>query len=357
MTLALLGAPELPAQHPSELTVRDKTQLFIQHVVKFMKVDPSKYQAMVLEYEIGAAIAESTEDHEHEKGCIHDRVSHLSRNFIDNALVELHPEYGAAKALYDAGKTAETAAALDPLLRHLDPYVAGHARLLAAELAFQAGDHARVLAHCDEVIAKFRGRVARDHRASELIALTFEKEGKPLLGLAQYAILLTDYEELPKDVEQRAKERLMALQQETGEPLETVASWMNAVEKALAGEVTGEPTQAKEREIVTALDKLIELEEARERKACSGCGGNCKGNKCGNGRGVGKPSAPRERSLLPQGEGKLNLTGVSRANADSIWGQLRMQDASRALQAFSGKLPARYEKLLEQYYKDLAREN
>jgi len=52
----------------------------------------------------------------------------------------------------------------------------------------------------------------------------------------------------------------------------------------------------------------------------------------------------------------VNLRGVSRANAESIWGQLRMQDAGRALQAFSGKLPARYEKLLEQYYKDLSRD-
>ena len=59
--------------------------------------------------------------------------------------------------------------------------------------------------------------------------------------------------------------------------------------------------------------------------------------------------------IPPRGEGITNLAGVSRANADSIWGQLRMRDASRALQAFSGKLPARYEKLLEQYYKDLSR--
>ncbi|HLU46455.1 MAG TPA: hypothetical protein VK116_00175, partial [Planctomycetota bacterium] len=63
-----------------------------------------------------------------------------------------------------------------------------------------------------------------------------------------------------------------------------------------------------------------------------------------------------DRSTLPGGDGRVNLRGVSRANAESIWGQLRMQDAGRALQAFSGKLPARYEKLLEQYYKDLSRD-
>jgi hypothetical protein len=42
---------------------------------------------------------------------------------------------------------------------------------------------------------------------------------------------------------------------------------MNSVEKLLAKEVTArDPTQEKEIEIVSALDKLIELQEARERK-------------------------------------------------------------------------------------------
>ncbi len=60
--------------------------------------------------------------------------------------------------------------------------------------------------------------------------------------------------------------------------------------------------------------------------------------------------------MLPgQGKGITNLRSVSRASRDSIWGQLRLRDATRVLQGFRGKLPARYEKLLEQYYKDLSR--
>ena len=96
---------------------------------------------------------------------------------------------------------------------------------------------------------------------------SFEKMKKPLLEFVQYAILLTDYEELPKDVADRAKARLAKLNQEAGRPLRTVANWMNQVEKWLAQEVTRkDPTQRKETEIVYALDKLIELQEARERK-------------------------------------------------------------------------------------------
>ena len=54
-------------------------------------------------------------------------------------------------------------------------------------------------------------------------------------------------------------------------------------------------------------------------------------------------------------KGEFLLHGVSRADATSIWGQLKEKDAAQALQGFRGKLPARYEKLLEQYYKNLSK--
>ena len=49
------------------------------------------------------------------------------------------------------------------------------------------------------------------------------------------------------------------------------------------------------------------------------------------------------------------LRGVSRGDASSIWGQLKDKDASRVMQSFKGKLPPRYERLLEQYYKNLSK--
>ncbi len=60
-------------------------------------------------------------------------------------------------------------------------------------------------------------------------------------------------------------------------------------------------------------------------------------------------------SALSTGKGEVLLHGVSRADPGTIWGQLKERDASRALQGFRGKLPARYERLLEQYYKNLSK--
>lgn len=349
--LLLFAGAALPlsAQHPSEFNARDKTEIFIQHMVKFMKVEPAAYQAMVLEFEIGAALAElSSVD------------IHRTSNFIHRALEELNPQYRRAHELIEAGKDAEALAALKDLIRHQDPYIAAHARLLRVELDFRAGRHDQVIELCERINLKDRLYLVQGYRACELIALSFEKLQKPLLEFAQYAILLIDYEDLPKELEKRARSRLLALNDRVGNPLHKVAGWMNQVEKLLAREFTSEePTQAKERQIVTALDKLIELQEARERNTCSGCGGTgCKGG-CKNGNPNARKSfSPARVSRLPRGgEGDLNLRGVSRANADTRWGDLREKKASRTLQSFSGKLPPRYEKLLEQYFKEVARDN
>jgi hypothetical protein len=49
------------------------------------------------------------------------------------------------------------------------------------------------------------------------------------------------------------------------------------------------------------------------------------------------------------------LHGVSNADPSSLWGLLKEREASRTIQSFQGKLPPRYERLLEQYYKSLSR--
>ncbi|MBN1442921.1 MAG: hypothetical protein JXA90_09435 [Planctomycetes bacterium] len=262
---AMLATASIDAQHWSEFTARDKTELFIQHIVKVMRLEPSKYQAMVLEYEIGAALQEISAV----------EPGDLGGNFIRGALAEIYPAFGRLRESVEGSSAAELDEEMQKALReclgHGDPYLAAHASLLRAEIDFRAGEYDKVVERCERIIASERLRLIHDHRACELVALCFEKQEKPLLALAQYAILLVDYRDLPADVEQRAKSRLSALGSEVGRPLQAVAGWMNQVEKYLSQELTAEdPTQEQERTIVTALDKLIELQEAKERNACPG---------------------------------------------------------------------------------------
>ncbi|HVR73655.1 MAG TPA: hypothetical protein VMT52_04960 [Planctomycetota bacterium] len=396
--IGALGA-RLPAQNPADLTPRDKTEVFIQHLVKVAKVDPAKYTALVLQYELGNAlgelaharcaeshgVAEGGAGHEgHDHSLAESPAPFANRDFVRDALREIHAEYAAALQLAEAAFTSgaapealETArGAASALTAKSDPYVAAHAEALLCEIDLRAaavpqgadlkagavprGDKAlleKVIVRAQRIVEKHRLYLIEDHRAAEMIALAFEGLGKETLEYLQYALLLTDYNDLPPDVAERARARLAALDPESGRPLGRVAGWMDKVEKLLGDEVTrADPTQAQGTEIVSALDKLIELQEARERKACPNCGsGDCNG-ACKSGRPKGARSRnPAQVSALADRKGQTLLHGVSRADASSIWGQLRDVDGARALQGFRGKLPARYERLLEQYYKNLSR--
>jgi len=355
LSLVVAVAPNpASAQHPSEFKRRDKAELFIQHLVKILRLDPSQYEAMVLEYEIGTALAELSDEVAKDLAGV---------DFIQNSLAELYPQFGRALEAFAANKDSEVEVALrglDPasLGGKTNPYVEAYGELLRAELEFRGGKMDAVVRRCEALSRDHREHLIADDRACELIALAFRSLDRPLLEFAQYALLMTDYEELPAEVKARAEARMAVLQEEQGRPLHTVSSWMRKVESLLSQEVTAEdPTQAQETEIVVALDKLIELQEAIERRACSNCGGNCAG-QCQNGTPKGNRSkSPAQVSKLPErGEGIVKLGGVSTARRESIWGLLDEKDAARALESFGGKLAPRYETLLRKYYKRLARD-
>ena len=46
---------------------------------------------------------------------------------------------------------------------------------------------------------------------------------------------------------------------------------------------------------------------------------------------------------------------MSRGDPSQVWGLLKDREGAVALQSFRGKLPERFQRLLEQYYKGLSR--
>ncbi len=272
LALALLVSVSggvLVAQHPSDFTSRDKTEIFIQHLVKTMKLDPTRYRAMVLEYEIGSALR----DFSPELAADLD-----SADFIQNSLRELYAGYDKACKAFESTADSEALALLGKiddkaLGDRPNPYLRAYAQLLQAEIDFRGKRYAKVIESCNLLTHQARTLLLADYRVCELIALSFNGLGESLLEFSQYALLLTDYKNLPDAIKKRAETRLGQLKDENGKPLQTVAGWMNRVEKLISKEVTGEaPTQKQERGIVTALDKLIELQEAVERQTCPDCG-------------------------------------------------------------------------------------
>ena len=110
VTLALAlcagGLTPLSAQHPSEFTNRDKTEIFIQHLVRTMKLDPTRYRAMVLEYEIGSALRDFSPEL---------AVDLDTADFIHNSLRELYAGYDKACKAFENGADTEALALIKKL--------------------------------------------------------------------------------------------------------------------------------------------------------------------------------------------------------------------------------------------------
>jgi|GEM_PF-869547 len=379
----VLAAARLQGQNPADLNPRGKVEVFIQHLVKVARIDPAKYRSLVLEYEVGSALRELAHERAHagEAGGADAHEAHdeaidspigasQESEFLQSALKDVFPEYAEATRLRDEKKLADASQLARNLAGKSDPYLAANANLLLAECDLALAEAAaqdkpmepavleRVIALCEKLVQKDRLYLVDDHKACEIIAASFERLNKPLHAFIQYALLVTDYKDAPPEVVARARAKIEALGEVegAGKPIGTVANWMNKVDKLLGQEITRrDPTQAREIEIVSALDKLIELQEARERQTCPNCGSSACRGQCKNRPKGNRSQRPAQVSALVHAKGEVLLHGVSSADATSIWGQLKERDASQALQGFRGKLPPRYERLLEQYYKTLSK--
>jgi hypothetical protein len=123
----------------------------------------------------------------------------------------------------------------------------------------------------------------------------------------------------------------------------------------------GKPVQTRQAEAVAILSKLIEEAEQREcgKKGCKSCGGKgCK--KCqGSGAPKGnQPSgSPAQKSVLPLGPGRIgDLQRSPDAEPGEFWGKMRPEQREKILQSLRKNFPAQYRQLVEQYYKQLAKE-
>ena len=133
--------------------------------------------------------------------------------------------------------------------------------------------------------------------------------------------------------------------------------------RRLAHGHAGEPVQLKQKRTIELLTKLIAEAEEKEKQGKKGCK-NCGGKGCRKCRGGGPPSgiqppsSPAKRSALPGGTGKIgDLHRSPSARPGEEWGKMRPEERRRILQSLRTNFPARYRQLVEQYYKQLAREH
>jgi hypothetical protein len=125
------------------------------------------------------------------------------------------------------------------------------------------------------------------------------------------------------------------------DPIKFICRDMKSVVGDLSEYQTGEPTQTKEKEVVSQLDDVIALLEKQ-----------CNGSKPG---GSLNPSKPMSDSKLGGGPGGIHELTDPKAS-EKAWGNLSPKEREQILQSKTDGFPPGYESLLQNYYKRLAAE-
>jgi len=146
------------------------------------------------------------------------------------------------------------------------------------------------------------------------------------------------------------------------EMLRAVSDLMSQAGQRLGAGKPDTITQKAQIEAVALLDRLIEQAEQQEQQQqqsqCKACGGKgcrlCKKTMVGAAR---KPSSPARQSTVspgPGGEGELHPASMARPG--EAWGNMRPEEREKILQSLGKDFPSQYRQLVEQYYKQLAKE-
>lgn len=290
--------------------------------------------------------------------------------FLTAGLAILSEPFRQAISAMEEERYAEADAALTKLTKHDDPYLSLHAQgLLARSLVEQER-----LEEAEEILVPLAAR------EKDLIERSFlEPEVDFLLGYTQLSNLHYDealaslqaFEQQHPDAPDRfrlpARQMLQELAARQPEGLGEVSDLMVYSSRRLANGQPGKPVQISQDRAVMLLTKLIEEAESREqqqknqnqgKKDCKDCEGKgCK--KCGGGspKGFWQSNRPANESALPGGPGQIgNLDRAPNARPGDEWGKMRPEDREKILQSLRRTFPSRYRDLVEQYYKQLARE-
>ncbi len=257
-------------------------------------------------------------------------------------------------------------AALRTLADHKDPYVALHAQVLLARSLVQQD-------RLEAAQERLSPLAAKEH---ELIDKTFaEAEVDFLLGFCQLANLHYDeayvtldafmqqHPDAPERFRLPAQQMLQELAVRQPEGLGEVSDLMTYASRGLSNRQPGPPVQIKQTRAVELLTKLIEEAEQREQQQsqcqgskCKKCGG--KGCKGGTPKGNQQPGSPAQESQLPPGEGRIGeLRRAADVRPGEQWGKMPPEERQKILQSLRKSFPSQYRQLVEQYYKQLAKEH
>jgi len=285
-------------------------------------------------------------------GMAPDRVG----DFIDTSLAVLSPEFKRGLDLLDDDAVGEAASIFDSLSESDDPYMAVAAANLAATAMIERDEIDRCQAMLD--------RVRETHKPVEPYT-TSADHFRFMLGYCQahnlayehafgtFQDFLKNHPSAPERLRVAASQILTELTRRAPGRLGDVRDLLQYAKRKITNRLIDDLVLDRQDEAIELLDALIKEAEEKEKQG-GGKGGG--GNKRGGDSGGNQPSGGAQRSTLPQGAGGASELRRTRAKPGEMWGKMPPKQREQILQTLQKQFPSQYRDLLEQYYKQLAKD-
>lgn len=261
----------------------------------------------------------------------------------DELLRSLNADYDKAVGLAQAGAPRAALALAELLGATRDPYLRAHGRYHLGRV-FLDGDDPE---GASEVFASFLredlNKSPLDAEVTYFYAHALAEVPNPESAVGALRSFLKCFPSAPEKYVASATQQLAALEQQIDSPLHEIADVMQGVERRIRQTRTGKETQDRQKAVMNKLAQIIE--EMEEREQSGGAPG-----------GLAEPQAPAGSSAAPPGRTRIgNLERASKVI--DRWGELQDRDREAIESELQTKLPGRYRKMLEQYYKKLGAGN
>ena len=280
---------------------------------------------------------------------------------ITEALRELYPDFKTALTTLGDENIQDAITQLGKLRDAKDPYLAADAAYFLARAFLLDERFEDALPLLEDATGKYADKTVRGGESLFLRGVAFGQLIQRKEAMDCLKKFLDQYPDAPERMRVGAFRQLEALKLYEDGTLTDVQFRMEFSRRKLSLEDSGQATREQQTKIIDILAKLIKEAEEKECN-CKGGGKPKPGSKPGKG-GEGDSQAKGEGQQ--QGKSGGGSKGIDsdtvkrlhRGGPTSPWSHLRDRERDPVFNAIKEKYPARYQQLIEQYYKSFSDEN
>lgn len=276
---------------------------------------------------------------------------------ITEALRELYPDFKDALATLGEEKLNDAISQLGKLRDSKDPYLAADAAYFLARAYLLDERYEDALPLLEDASGKWAEKSVRGGESLFLRGVAYGQLIQRKEAMDCLKKFLELYPDAPERMRVGAFRQMEALRLYEEGTLTDVQFRMEFSRRKLALEDSGQATRDQQEKIIDILAKLIKEAEEKECNCKGGGKGQKPGQKPGKGEGEGQESKGEG-----QGQGGSSGGGSKGIDSDTVkrlhrggpqspWSQLRDKERDPVFNAIKEKYPARYQQLIEQYYK------